>query len=133
MIKRVFTTFLTVSLVMMSLPTQAAPSGTISGTFCDAVKDGNTVKITAGGTYNAYNTSKNDYQINGFRIDLRNNGGQQLRSTGLVSISPTDTYTAIKSWTIPYKEASSLKDMKMFFYNGGAKKAESVWINCSWT
>ena len=109
----------------------SAPSGWITGSYCNAVKVGNNVNVTAGGTYNAPQNSK-DYLINGFQIRLWNNGGQQLRNTGLVSITPTSAYTAIQSWTIPYKEASSLKNMQFDVFNGGALKASSGLVPCIW-
>lgn len=115
----------------MAAPASAAPDGSISNIFCNATKIGNDVRVSAGGSYFA-STGKTDYLINGYRIDLRNSGGQQLRSTGLVAISPTYTYTAVSNWTIPFRTASNLQDMKLDFYNGKKVKASTGWVNCTW-
>lgn len=125
----IFTFLISISSTYTST---AAPAGSITNVFCTANKSGNNVTVTAGGKYNATQNTK-DYLINGFQIQLFNNGNQQLRSTGLVSISPTTTYDAVKSWVIPYKEANSLKNMKLDFYNGGAIKATTGLITCIWS
>ena len=109
----------------------AAPAGTITGATCTATKIGNEVTISVRATYQANTTSKTDYQVNGFKIDLINNGNQQFRTTGLVSISPTIIYTAVTDFKLPYKEGSSLKSASIGFYNGGSLKA-STSQSCSW-
>ena len=57
---------------------------------------------------------------------------QEVASELGVTITPTSAYTAIQSWTIPYKEASSLKNMQFDVFNGGALKASSGLVPCIW-
>lgn len=123
------TLFVSTFIVSSSTIAQAAPSGgLITNPSCTGVKS--TGVVTAGGTYQAPN-SDNKYKINGYRITLLNTGGQQLRTSGLVSIQPTWAFNASLTWTLTKTEGNSLKSALIQFYNGGTLKASAT-TSCTW-
>ena len=122
--------FAMVLMLTSSAVANAAPSsGTVLNPTCSGVKS--TGFVTATGTYQAPNND-NAYKINGYRISLINNGGQQIRTSGLVAVAPTLTYGATFTATLTKTEGNSLKSMKIEFFNGGSVKASAT-KNCTWS
>lgn len=124
------TLFASMLLISSSVIAYAAPSGgNIIEMSCTGIKATKVVTVT--GTYKAPN-NYNQYKINGYRISLINNGGQQFKTTGLLSIAPTWSYVAVQPWTLTSSEGNSLRSALVQFYNGGTLKASQT-TACTWS
>lgn len=117
-------------LAAAAAPAAAAPQLTITVSNCTITKVGGQYQYSATGSYSAQNSTKDDFKINAYKAELRNNGGQNLQSITYTQISPTTVFNVtLFSGTVDYRFASSLKDVRFWVYNGGSQKGYSA-TNC---
>ena len=109
----------------------AAPQLNPTISSCTVIKEkGNKYRLTINGSYDAASKSDVAYKINGYRFELRNGGGQQLRDTGLISIAPTYAFNKTYDTYETQNFASNLKDVVFRVYNGDSLKGTAT-ANCS--
>lgn len=125
---------ITASLIVVAvspLTSSAAPQLNPTVSSCSVIKEkGNKFRLTISGYYDAASKSDVAYKINGYRFELRNGGGQQLRDTGLISISPTYAFNKTYDTYETQNFASNLKDVVFRVYNGDSLKGTAI-ANCS--
>ena len=105
----------------------AAPQLVVTNADCFATKiSGNQYSLNIKGSYYAPSNISQNYKINGYRATLKNTGGQQVRTTGLVSIEPTYIFNYDITTTETQTFVSSLKSVTFEVYNGGSLKGTAT-------
>lgn len=117
--------FASASVLTAGVSASAAPDmGTATAASCTITKIDGTYRIEANGNFNS---SYENYKINGWSAILKNNGGKNVREISRVSIEPTAVGSSeIFDFEAPYKFASSLKHVEYYVYNGGKVKGKST-------